>query len=1318
MSISRAMSGLLGSLESPWRETIRDLIRDELDISACSPCRTSLDLWGQVISIEDNVIHVHVATLEGVNGLQLTESQQLVSLHFENTPTFIGVDDWIGCHGFTVISQVPMQGTPSQDAAMWKIPSNILSGNLLCAHLFAGAFCGWERAVAWDQGSKKYRSIAIDHDGTVLDTWQLQHDATIFRNLEIGFETSQTHFAVWDSIDSVKWFNAFGSDEDLVFTGSPPCQPWSHGGKGQGLHSTNGIAMIHMIRAAWKVRPLALAAECADKTSKHEHFAVIKALMECAGYKLVWTQNVAVHELSFMYRTRWLAVWALLALRVLKVACLFDDQPIMSRVQQCWNERLFADDVVVLRNNDFVFYTPFEYAFSIIRKSCMPHIPKLDISCFAVDLPREFTIRHDASVFDFMLQIGIEAPDCQQIWLFVGATRIEMFIHIGSISNQRFTIQKLGHIIFDGSFHTNNLGAIPTTIVDSCPDGGSDDHEFLRAAEEADPATSAEPNPRLVEFTILTPHSKKVRRVFWPEDISDSQISFRLGFLLCTPTDRSVVPWFQVKHPMPTHGARVIIADQFNDCAAQTCVIVYDAERQMISTSLIGNKAVPPKLLLESWCPNWRSRSAFHNGEPVDPSEPRTFGNGDVLTINPVKLPIQDVSFAPACKKPKTNHDARVERVNQLDSFGPKLGTDEMDFTIKTIRTCSQELIIADPLFVTHELDVRAHEYLFRFCQQVLSRKQSASFPILCEDHWALMEFIWQPDRNITLIKFVNMPSSASNCLLRVVMNVATFLNANLRFTHKVVMTDPGMCGWVIIHRWMRHLLTQFPNAALQLERSFPEDAIQDSSALVIKKIVSSLFLEPEGPPSLREATTIRAVAGWVRQRFFLSLDTMNINPHVKYGGAAGEMQTDNAQDDPWKQNDPWQSYGGGNASVPKQCRWEDLMLPDDHNFFHSTSANSTRIKQVCYVHTSNDIMHKLPAPTYSATVTVMKELVLELHRSVTNKDFFQKVPDHPHESFKMKIREQFPNDIADTAQLYGFRTVFDVDKKTPLSFQILTKASTASRIKMLELSGSADLFVRDYFEKGAEAEDVTILPRFWAVPPPSRDQALRSASGSEGYAGLVVLKRGIAIRGWCSAIAAIRKTVLAADERYNENNWAIIPKIVLESRGWPISLGASDVITAVKSACKQAPIPGRCFRQQGVVTWTLHFATKPDTLRFIASFNGTNHEILLSEPAPCMVTSKGKRGAKGTSKSSNKGPPASSSIHEVAATAHADRLTVLENKMGNMEKRQDQLDNKLNEGFSGVQDQLRQLLQIVQPRQSSPTSTGLSPPPKAPKTS
>lgn len=382
------------------------------------------------------------------------------------------------------------------------------------------------------------------------------------------------------------------------------------------------------------------------------------------------------------------------------------------------------------------------------------------------------------------------------------------------------------------------------------------------------------------------------------------------------------------------------------------------------------------------------------------------------------------------------------------------------------------------------------------------------------------------------------------------------------------------------------------------------------------------------------------------------------------------------------------------------------------------TTTGAIYKRQACIVTSDTTIQYKLPSPQYSATVTVLKEIVLEAHKSSLTKDAFNAFCERPHDMFRQKLREQYSQHVVEGLQLYGFRKVMEQNSKTEVrAFQILTKVSVENRTKLINLSGASDLFARDFLDRTPSQSDLTILPRYWSNDKSGRDQAFRTGASAVGFAGLVNLRKGIAIRGWTCNIKEIRTVVLAQDPRYNSTNMAVVPTIFLESKGWPISLGPADVVAALHHATGLPCVPGRCFRAQGVVTWTVGFTKRPEKSRFTASFNGDTYELLLTEPAPILnMPTTNNRSAKGVGKTSKTSQPVK--VEQNEAIVEHERLATLESRMGKMEKRQDIIEDRINDGFTNVQDQLRQLLHCVQPRSSSPQKTGMTPPPKISKTS
>ena len=95
----------------------------------------------------------------------------------------------------------------------------------------------------------------------------------------------------------------------MCYTASPPCQPWSRGGRSAGIACPQGWAFVDAIRMSIAGQPHLLAFECVDEVASHAHFALLEALLEWGGYSCAWQCVVPFHQLPHVHRSRWLGVW-------------------------------------------------------------------------------------------------------------------------------------------------------------------------------------------------------------------------------------------------------------------------------------------------------------------------------------------------------------------------------------------------------------------------------------------------------------------------------------------------------------------------------------------------------------------------------------------------------------------------------------------------------------------------------------------------------------------------------------------------------------------------------------------------------------------------------------------------------------------------------------------------------------------------------------------------------------------------------------------------------------------------------------------------
>lgn len=377
--------------------------------------------------------------------------------------------------------------------------------------------------------------------------------------------------------------------------------------------------------------------------------------------------------------------------------------------------------------------------------------------------------------------------------------------------------------------------------------------------------------------------------------------------------------------------------------------------------------------------------------------------------------------------------------------------------------------------------------------------------------------------------------------------------------------------------------------------------------------------------------------------------------------------------------------------------------------------------RQVLLIQHGNEIDFQLPKASYSANPPALTELVLEIDGRILAREVIAQLIERPLEFFKKKLVEQLPSIDSKQLHIYAFRTIkAEFNKATHRIFQTMTKISTEKRVLCIERSGIAELFIRDFVPKGSSVDDITTLPRFWSPDKGGQADALKASSNVEGYAGLTLTKRGLAVRAWCVKIAPMRTAILADDDRVCKLNLATVPRITVESTGWPSTIGPGEVVKAVFHETKAAPIPTRCYKSLGVTSWTLAFESKPVVTRFLCQLNGVAHEIILTPTTEKQIPQKTKSKGSGKGKSKSKhdppvsNPPARQQVDDIDPNVES-RLTSLEVKFGTLERRQDSLEVRITDGFVSVQDQLRQVLNVIQPRPAH-EHTGATPPSKLQK--
>ena len=818
--------------------------------------------------------------------------------------------------------------------------------------------------------------------------------------------------------------------------------------------------------------------------------------------------------------------------------------------------------------------------------------------------------------------------------------------------------------------------------------------------------------------------------------------------LFCDPdcNDRHLISAVQ---SLSTDKKCVFIASPItSQCEGYVPIVIHNENHDSYTAKFVEQHEVPWNIVIREF-PNVRGVKV--NGNHTDQFVRFAFSPGDSLCVTSRKRK-QDYT------KP---NDGCIRRIELFRKEGVALATDELNWILQNLRQNGE-----------------SHEFLDR-CDidsaiAIVSKTHTSNVetttvcPILHNGHWCACEIHHGSNPKIIGLNF---QEDAKTCFVEGLGQIG-LSGIPISFARSPV--GNGLCGWVLVHRWCfnRHFEHNLPGL-LHLQEELKIKAFE---------VLGPCPTQGPDVPVWTLAARIRlAFIRWhVDKDIAEHIDTGAVSTDNQDVGMKPIQSDPVFENDPWappkdRKMCKWEDLkmpndhhfrfkSGEKVSQVHRQQLNDntigiafatkahvvplfttvtsskvaLLIPaSDKPSFDGLpkiamtgpfevvvqdSALSTIYKrQVLLIQHSDEITFQLPKPSYSANPPALTELVLEVDERLLSKDAINVMFERPLEFFKKKFVDQLPTIASKQLHIYAFRTVkAEQNRASHRIFQAMTKVTSDKRALCIERSGIGELFIRDFIPKGSSIEDITTLPRFWQAEKNGQADALKASSGVEGYAGLTLTKRGIAVRAWCSKLAPMRTAILADDDRVCQLNLATVPRVVVESTGWPASIGPSEVVKAVYHEVKAAPIPTRCYKILGVTTWSLAFDSKPAVARFLCQLNGASHEIILTTAQEKQNPVKPAKKTKGEGKGKS-GPKAEKSFQAAAQKEDEDpnteaRLTALEVKFGSLERRQDSLENRINEGFGSVNDQLHQVLNAIQPR-ANHDHTGATPPPKQQKT-
>ncbi|CAE7226264.1 unnamed protein product [Symbiodinium sp. CCMP2592] len=177
------------------------------------------------------------------------------------------------------------------------------------AELFSGGFAGWSQAswIISNMGAPVRTSWVLDIEDHLLPPLQAMdpslQKAESRRELD-ALDVEQGPVALLANAEHTWWHGIWARAAPHLLAVSPPCQPWSGAGSGQGLESPDGRLLLLVAAVMTVVRVPVVCIEEVAGFSSHVHFDVVMAAWREAGYDLVARQELQLAEVAPTWRRR------------------------------------------------------------------------------------------------------------------------------------------------------------------------------------------------------------------------------------------------------------------------------------------------------------------------------------------------------------------------------------------------------------------------------------------------------------------------------------------------------------------------------------------------------------------------------------------------------------------------------------------------------------------------------------------------------------------------------------------------------------------------------------------------------------------------------------------------------------------------------------------------------------------------------------------------------------------------------------------------------------------------------------------------------
>lgn len=1356
---------MIDGLVPPWNQKNKGLLIGDFE--------TSPQVWdGFVDHVAFSQIHEVSNGMAGLlgavrpfHGLELQKPDFEICFHGHSCNLPFQIGTWIGFSDFTVRSNNGSKMVVEFDkrSVVWTIPEVDAKFPLSFVHIFSGGFNGWERATKWMECSKLItvqQEVAIDHNEQAMQLWQLRSNGFLYYG-KVGCDETNSNKYIGRVADcsQKQWMNLSRACVNGIVTCSPPCPSWSRGGKNQGLQCENGISFSACISKIRCLRPIAVLFECADTIVSHKHYKILRLSLQAAGFQQMWSQVVPYDQISNMMRTRWLSVWVRNDVEGVQKCgwnSSYYDFPLPNQLQ---HQLILTKKLLDLYGNS-VFLPQSKkclvgaspsinevlFARCLKNHECMPTLCASYSQQHMIDIEHLkgkgifATLRFVNETFQFfsplMCAALLGAVDTEPV--FIPTKLAIAFLHIGNAISVHHAVLALSIALVGINFKDFQVSK---NVADVWKDRLTVSNTVIFRSKD---------------FVIMCP--LRCIRDFLPmHNMCGQKVNCNREIIIdgkslyCVVNEHTTLIDLFFQFGFEMSALKNIM------CTSAVGVIPWNSFVQHVFGHLSFLKSEITFLSLEC--------KSLDDGDECD-----SLDHAIVAEIEQIEKRIESERRAPVlpcidttsieipkakrlCQRECINDSVAI-RANLFVKQGIPLATGELNWIVNVLA----------PKFLINIVPIVQNDWMtltspIRDVVASTHDKKIVKCMCLIDDHWFAIEI-----RKSSAIEFfcINAPKSKRSILSKLFESLDGFNHFKGSFAFSESSFNHGFCGWELVINWFGIVFPPFEIHQVEIQQFI---ALHGSIA--------------GGKPEDRVLVRMWQRVCSARFHFLKSISPDHSFDGIRIGLTQEDQEMPEAEkkinSDPWvhPDKDPWNQ-------AKKACKWEDLKLPEDHHFkdvkgqrvvqihrqqissntsgvafatkscvvdtfglsppkqtalllpnsdkiafpelpklsitgpfeivVRDNGLNSIYKRQVLLIQTESEITFQLQ-PQQSNT----RSLLLKLR--LISKELASNIIAKPLETIKAKLLEQIPPLASKSLGVFGFRIVkVQPNKDSHRVFQVVCKVQADQRNACLERSGAGDAFIRDYIPKGDTIEDLTIIPRFWETERAAKDDALRMSASLPGFAGLVHTRRGLAVRAWCKQVASVRQVLQANDERISKLNQSVIPRCLRDSTGWPAVVGPQEIVRATVHSVSLAPIPTRCFKAQGVTKWTLAFDSAPKIDKFMIQINTKTYEIILTEPNE-KITNNNK--VKRNQQSKGSGKEKSTEIAQIPVqigNPDSRRITSLEAKFSAMERRQDSLESKINDGFSSVNDQLRQVLHAIQPR-SSPSHTGMTPPQKAPKT-